>query len=80
MKLINNQHHQDEHNHPHHPQSNTMIERIRRKIREYWNSMYRSHKCKKMPRGSYYQMKSMSLPRGDNWRRHRKSLNKQHKD
>ena len=75
MKLFNNNH--DKHNHT---EQNSVIERVTKKIREYWNSMYCSNKCKKMSRGSCDIVRSMSWPRGENWRRcHPKSLNKQHK-
>jgi hypothetical protein len=77
MKLFNNQNNgHDEHDHT---QDKSVIERLKRKVKDYWKSMYCSDKCKKMPRGSYYIIRSMSWARGDGWRRnHPKSLNKKH--
>ncbi|HLC07065.1 MAG TPA: hypothetical protein VJJ26_02660 [Candidatus Babeliales bacterium] len=75
MKLFNNNH--DKHNHT---EQSSVIERVTKKIREYWNNMYCSDKCKKMSRGSCDIVRAMSWPRGENWRRtHPKSLNKSHK-
>jgi hypothetical protein len=75
MKLFNNHHDEDSH-----PEQNGVIERIRRKMRQYWNNMYCSDKCKKMSRGSSNIVRSMSWARGENWRRcHQKSLNKSRK-
>ena len=76
MKLFNKHNGHDEHDHT---QETSILERVKRKIKNYWNNMYCSNKCKKMPRGSYYITRSMSWARGENWRQnHPKSLNKKH--
>ena len=77
MKLFNNQNNgHDEHDHT---QNKGVMERVKEKLKDYWKSMYCSNKCKKMPRGSYYIIRSMGWARGEGWRRnHPKSLNKKH--
>lgn len=75
MKLFNNNH--DEHDHS---QEKSVIKTVTNKMKEYWNKLYCSNKCKKMSRGSYDIVRAMGWGRGENWRRnHPKSLNKQHK-
>lgn len=75
MKLNNNR---DEHDHS---QENSIMKRIAEKVKQYWNNMYCSNKCKTMSRGSYNIVRAMGWSRGENWRRnHPKSLNKQHKN
>ena len=68
----------------HEPQDRSEQNNERRwsqKIKQLWQDMYRSSKCKAMSHGSYDIVRSMSWARGENWRRtHPKSLNKQHKE
>ena len=56
-----------------------VIERLRKKVKNYWKSLYCSNNCKKMSRGSYDIMRSMSWAHGEEWRKnHPKSLHKKH--
>jgi hypothetical protein len=66
---------------PHEHQSEQNRERRwSEKIKQYWQNMYRSKKCKSMSHGSYDLIRSMSWAKGENWRRtHPKSVNKNHK-
>ena len=74
MKPFDNHDHRDK---PEHEQNKSVIERIRRKIKDYWNNMSCSNKCKRMSRGSYCIMRSMPWAHGEEWRKnHSKSLNK----
>ena len=60
-----------------HTQDKGVLERIKGKLKNYWKNMYCSGKCKKMPRGSYGIIRSMSWAHGEEWRKnHAKSLNK----
>jgi hypothetical protein len=74
MKLFDN----NGHNHPEHSEKKEE-HRFTEKIRQYWRNMFTSSKCKNMTHGSYYIMRSMGWPHGEECRKnHLKSLNKKH--
>ena len=65
---------------PHKHIEQNSLKRFSNKMKQYWQQLYESRKCKSMSHGSYDILRSMSWARGENWRRnHPKSLNKHHK-